>query len=66
MNETGGLSKYVVATIIFFANIAVWMGIAMYFGLSMGAYIFIIVFGVIMAAVIVWYLSPEEDKEYWK
>ena len=65
-NDEGGLPKYVIGTLIFFATIAVWMGIALYIGAPMWTFIFIVVFGAVMAALAVWYLQPKEDKEYWK
>ncbi len=60
-NDTDGLSKYVVATIIFFVGIAFWVGFIFVFGLPLWVYIFAVVFGVVMAAAAVWYLSPKED-----
>ena len=58
-NDTGGLAKYVVATIIFFVTIAVWTGIALYFGAAVWVYPVIVVFGAVMAAVAVKYLEPK-------
>jgi membrane associated rhomboid family serine protease len=62
-NDEGGLPKYVIGTLIFFVNIAVWLGIAWLLGLAWWVYIFAVVFGVIMAAVAVWYLQPKDE---WK
>ncbi len=58
-NDEGGLSKYVVATIIFFITIAVWIGIALYLRLPGWVYIFIVVFGSVIAAIVVKYLEPK-------
>ncbi len=58
-NDEGGLAKYVIATIIFFVIIGVWMTIAWYLGAAMWAYIFIVVFGAVMAAIAVKYLEPK-------
>ncbi len=58
-NDTGGLSKYVVATIIFLVNIAIWVGIAWLLNLAWWFYIFAVVFGLVMGAVAVKYLEPK-------
>lgn len=58
-NDEGGLPKYVIGTVIFFVTIAFWIVIAWYIGAPTWAYIFIVVFGAVMAAAAVKYLEPK-------
>ncbi len=61
-----GIPLYVTATLVFFVGIAVWVVIGFFRGVAWWFYIFAVVLGVTMAALVVWYLQPKEDKEYWK
>lgn len=58
-NDSGGLAKYVIATIIFFVGITIWVGIVLYIGAPLWTLIFIVVFWAVMAAVAVKYLEPK-------
>lgn len=58
-NDTGGLSKYVVATIIFFGGLGGWLVIGWFLGLMWWFYPVIVVLWLAVAAVVIKYLEPK-------
>ena len=63
----GGIPLYVIATLMFFVSIGVWMAIGMYLGIEMWAFLVIPVIMIVVAAVFVSYIqSKDKDEGDWE